>query len=138
MKALIVSYVDGITEDIENVIRKFDSDATIDKVKDTWSARYYLSKLQNSDKLYDIVVIDMMVQVDYNQIVDPILEPALNFIKLSKLDKMPFPKKLFALFDPDETDDRGKDEVRKLGFAVSDYKIMSMQWRDELYAYLAK
>lgn len=138
MKALVVSYVNGITESIIEAIRMFDENAIIDTVKDTWSARHNLEKAGKDNK-YDIIVIDMMVQEDNGILIDPILEPALSFIELgNKFEKLNFPKKVFALFDPDETGERGKDEVREMGYVVSNYQFNSIQWRGKLHEYLAK
>lgn len=138
MKALVVSYVDGITESIVEAIRMFDKDSVIDTVKDTSSARHNL-RLLGEENTYDIIVIDMMVQEDYGILADPILEPALRFIRLrNRFEKLNFPKKVFALFDSNETGERGKEEVREMGYAVSNYCFYSIQWRRELHEYLAK
>lgn len=137
MKALIVSYVDGITEEIVNAIKRFDDDFEIDKAKDTLFARHYLGRQKYCERLYDIIIIDMMVQEDNGKLTKPILKPALDFLKLSKSGMFQFPNKVFALFDPDETGDRVKAEVKELGFEVSDFNFCSLQWREELYNYLA-
>lgn len=137
MKALIVSYVDGITEEIVDAIKRFDDNVEIDKVKDTLSACHYLGRQKYFERLYDVIVIDMMVQEDNGKLTKPILKPALDFLKTSKSGKFQFPNKVFALFDPDETGDRGKAEVEELGFAVSDFNFCSLQWREQLYDYLA-
>lgn len=138
MKALVVSYVDGITKSIVESIWMFDGNSVIDTVKDTWSARRNLEKAGKDNK-YDIIVIDMMVQEDNGILIDPILEPALSFIELgNKFEKLKFPKKVFALFDSDETGNRGKEEVLKMGYAVSNYCYNSIQWIRELHEYLAK
>ncbi len=137
MKVLVVSYVDGITEEIVEVIKSFDDNVKIDKVKDTLSACNYIQKQRFNERLYDIVVIDMMVQEDNSRVVGPILKPALDFLKRSNKENFHLPSKVFALFDPDETGDKGKEEVKKLGFAVSDFSFRSIQWKNELYDYIA-
>lgn len=137
MRALVVSYVDGITESIVEAIRVFDVNAIIDTVKDTWSARHNLEKAGKDNK-YDIIVIDMMVQEDNGILIDPILEPALSFIELgNKFEKLNFPKKVFALFDPEETGDEGKDKVHEMGYAISDYIYNSKSWERDLFEYIA-
>lgn len=133
MRVLVVSYVDCITDEIVLCIRKFDSNVIIDKVKDVWSAKHYL----RTKEKYDVIVIDMMVQEDYNMLIDPILQPALNFISLREYDKFNFPNKLFALFDYDETGDKGKDEVYKAGFELANFNFMSLEWRNKLMQYLS-
>lgn len=135
MKVLVVSYVDYITEGFVEVIKKVNSDAVIDVVKDTWSAERKLFRPGD----YDIIVIDMMVQQYDGRITAHVLESALGFLELIKSSsRIKAPEKVFALFDPDETEDRGKDEVTKMGFAVADYNFCSIDWRTKLFEYLSK
>ena len=124
MKVLVVSCVDDLISSIVETVLKFDENAVIDIVDDIRSAISNLTKAQNDNK-YDILFIDMMVQ-DYRKIPnESILDPALNFFRTGKrFTRVNFPKKVFALFDTSKTGDKGKDEVREMGYFVLDYSFI--------------
>lgn len=132
MNVLVVSYVEGITEEIVEVIKKTCQDASIDIVLDTLHARSNLFKRE-----YDLMVIDMMVQKDNNYCVGPLLKPALDLLNnINDFKRLNKPKKVFALFDKDETGNAGKNEVISLGHKISDFNFSSIQWRCELMDYM--
>lgn len=132
MKVLVVSYVEGITEEIVEVIKNVWADVNIDIAVDTWHARYNLSKNE-----YDLMIIDMMAQEDNNHCVGPLLKPALDMLKfIDKSKVLNKPKKVFALFDKDETGEAGKEEVTTLGYKIADFTFASIQWRRELTEYM--
>ncbi|MDO4282900.1 MAG: hypothetical protein Q4D02_04610 [Clostridia bacterium] len=132
MKALVVSYVDGITEEIKEVLKKYDCHMNIDTSVDICHARHHITM-----KEYDILVIDMMTQFDDNYCIGPLLKPALDFLSsITKSSKINKPKKVFALFDECETGDKGKDIVLNLGYKIANFSFASMQWRRELLKYM--
>jgi len=129
MNILIVSYVYGITESIKKVIKKKYQNANIDVVNDTFKATRII-QLNN----YDIVVIDMMVQETINVLSKPILVPALEFLK--ELNEKSNNTKAFALFDEDETNKKGQDEVLALGYSITNFEFSSNEWEKKLLDYI--
>lgn len=129
MRVLIVSYLEGITDAIIKVVKDFDENAEIDITTEVIRAHQRVYA-----RHYDVIIIDMMTPFKSNNKSDNILEPALSFLKG---DKAEFPKKVFVLFDPEETGDEGKDKVREMGYAISDYIYNSKSWERDLFEYIA-
>lgn len=108
---LIVSYEDGITSEIINSVSKKYKNFCIHIAKNIVEAELLIAKNN-----YNLVIIDTMTPDDEEVISESVI-PSINFVFLAKYYYAKN-SKFIAIFDENETGQKGQEEMKKYGVSV--------------------